>query len=1263
MIKKVIFSFVAATFIMGGFSVYSAATVHAQSAGIDTSGVLGVTQITATKTYATADNTYADGWQWVFDVTVPNSQSLLKMKFADWVNGSNIIPAGGNMQFYSAQSTNAYDEAHAIPITASSTWSDIMNINPNTDLSVQNGGRQIQIVVETKVSVGTPGGSFSTSYGINTTATSSISFDGLIQTYNSNPLSVTVITDPSGLANTVTYTGTDGTVYPSTTTAPNHVGTYTVYSEVTDPGYTGTSTATLKINPASISVVADPKTKVYDGATTTDPVLTYVATPIPFGSDKFTGQITRLPGEDVGSYSITQGTLALSSDYLLDFSPSTLTITKATASVTLGDLVQTYDKTSKSVTITTVPAGLNTDVTYDGSSDLPVNAGNYIVVATINEGNYEGSTTGNLVIDPAPLTVTATTSTKVYNASTGSDGVPSITSGKLFGSDSAVWSQTFDTKDVGTNKTLTATGIITDGNSGKNYDVSFVTDTTGSITPATATVSASGVNKTYDGNTDATVNLHVDSAIGSDVLSATGNATFDTKDASTSKTVTVTGIVVTGPGVTSDDYVYNTSTTTTADITPAPLTVTAKDESKLYGSTFNFNGTEFTTSPSVLLSPEDIITSATLTSEGAVATASTTGSPYPIVVSDLQGVGLGNYNISYVNGSMSVTQKVITATITADNKVYDGTTNATTTNCTLNDVTNGDDVSCIASNATFADRNVGDGKLVTADVTLDGTDAANYTLTSPVTTTANITARPITVTATTTTKVYNALIDSDGVPSITSGSIATDDAAPTWTQSYNDKNVGNNKVLTPAGIVNDGNSGKNYDVIYATTTGEITAKDLIVTAKGVDKTYDASTTATVTLSDDRISGDVFTDAYTSANYLDANVGTGKQVDVHGITISGTDAGNYNLTNDSASTTASINPASLTITANDITKVYGDTVVLGATSTGFMTNGLQGSDKVSGIILTSAGDVLTAKISGSPYVLTPSDATGTPGLSTNYSIDYKGGKLTVTPKLITGSLTASDKTYDGGQVASTSCTLSGVINNDVVSCDTSLEHFVSRNVGAQIAKANLALSGADAANYELVNTIASTTANIHPLAITVTAVTDTRPYDGTTNSSAIPNVSLAVISPDTSNFIETFDSADAGSRVLTPSGSVDDGNHGNNYVITFASTTGTITKAEQTITFSDYPNGFISGNSFNITAQTTSGLTDFDFSVSPANVCTLGSSSNSNPATVDLAGSGDCTVKVNQFGNNNYFAAQTASKIFTIVYNTSSGTTTYSGYPN
>jgi len=81
------------------------------------------------------------------------------------------------------------------------------------------------------------------------------------------------------------------------------------------------------------------------------------------------------------------------------------------------------------------------------------------------------------------------------------------------------------------------------------------------------------------------------------------------------------------------------------------LTVTANNRSKTYGATVTFAGSEFTT---VGLVNGNTVTSVTLTSGGAVATAGVSGSPYSIVPSAAVGTGLTNYNISYVNGSLTV---------------------------------------------------------------------------------------------------------------------------------------------------------------------------------------------------------------------------------------------------------------------------------------------------------------------------------------------------------------------------------------------------------------------------------------------------------------------------------------------------------------------------------------------------------------------------------------------------------------------------------
>src|SRR6185312_11636997 len=77
------------------------------------------------------------------------------------------------------------------------------------------------------------------------------------------------------------------------------------------------------------------------------------------------------------------------------------------------------------------------------------------------------------------------------------------------------------------------------------------------------------------------------------------------------------------------------------------------------------------------------------------------------------------------------------------------------------------------------------------------------------------------------------------------------------------------------------------------------------------------------LADDRVSGDVFSDSYSSALFDTKNVGTGKTVTVGGIAISGTDAGNYTF-NTTTTTTADITARALHVTASADSKVYDGT---------------------------------------------------------------------------------------------------------------------------------------------------------------------------------------------------------------------------------------------------------------------------------------------------------------------------------------------------
>ena len=89
-------------------------------------------------------------------------------------------------------------------------------------------------------------------------------------------------------------------------------------------------------------------------------------------------------------------------NYAVTLSNGTLTVIQGTAVITLGNLSQPFNGTSRIVTATSNPPNLSVNLTYDGDARAPIDIGTYAVVATINDANYVGSANGTLNIF-APL--------------------------------------------------------------------------------------------------------------------------------------------------------------------------------------------------------------------------------------------------------------------------------------------------------------------------------------------------------------------------------------------------------------------------------------------------------------------------------------------------------------------------------------------------------------------------------------------------------------------------------------------------------------------------------------------------------------------------------------------------------------------------------------------------------------------------------------------------------------------------------------------
>ena len=113
---------------------------------------------------------------------------------------------------------------------------------------------------------------------------------------------------------------------------------------------------------------------------------------------------------------------------------NTLVIMPAPASVTLGNLLQSYDGTAKSVSITTVPPFLGCFVFYNGSGNAPTNASTYTVIGTITDPNYQGGATNTLTIITG-LTVDTSQTLRTVDA-------------RWFGLNTAAWDGYLDTPET-----------------------------------------------------------------------------------------------------------------------------------------------------------------------------------------------------------------------------------------------------------------------------------------------------------------------------------------------------------------------------------------------------------------------------------------------------------------------------------------------------------------------------------------------------------------------------------------------------------------------------------------------------------------------------------------------------------------------------------------------------------------------------------------------------------------------------------------------
>jgi stress response protein SCP2 len=348
------------------------------------------------------------------------------------------------------------------------------------------------------------------------------------------------------------------------------VGSYPIVVTLgSNPNYEVTKhDGTLTIGKASASVTANDKSKTYGQANPAfDAVVTgavngdALAYSLATAADQTTG---------VGSYPIVV-TLGSNPNYDVTKHDGTLTIGKATASVTANDKSKTYGQANPAFDAVVTGAVNGDALAYSlaTAADQTTGVGSYPIVVTLGSNpNYEVTKhDGTLTIGKASASVTANDKSKTYGQA--NPAFDAVVTGAV---NNDVLAYTLATAADQTSGVGSYPIVVTLG-SNPNYEVTKH-DGTLTIGKASASVTANDKSKTY-GQANPAFDAVVTGAVNNDVLAYTLATAADQTSGVGSYPIVVT--VGSNPNY---DVTKHDGTLT---IGKASASVTANDKSKTYG--------------------------------------------------------------------------------------------------------------------------------------------------------------------------------------------------------------------------------------------------------------------------------------------------------------------------------------------------------------------------------------------------------------------------------------------------------------------------------------------------------------------------------------------------------------------------------------------------------------------------------------------------------------------------------------------------------
>jgi hypothetical protein len=610
-------------------------------------------------------------------------------------------------------------------------------------------------------------------------------------------------------------------------------------------------------------------------------------------------------------------------------------------------------------------------------------AGNYASAISANftgdEENKASSNTANLTVNTAAVSPSFTVSNKTYDGNTSAEILTRSLTGVLNSDDVTLagGSASFDTKDAETGKTVTASGFTLSGAKADNYHLSStIATTTADITRAELTISGlTAFDKIYDGNTSAVLAgaPQLNGVLGLEDVSLTGTPSgeFSDANAAPSKTVTITGLNLSGAD--KDNY-FLTLPTTTASITKRDINVQANGQSKIYGES----------DPSFTYTNDPLSGSDTFTGNLTRDTGENAGD-HAITQGSL--TAGNNYNILFTGANLTIHKRDITIGAVNDSKTYDGTTSSSATPIIIDGQLQFNDT--LNFTQSFDDPNTGGRTLSVSGTINDGNSGNNYNVTTQ-TASGSISTKTITVTAQ--DKTQYAGNPDPAFTYTSSGFIGADDfiTAPTCGVSVDHSTFGDYPI-TCSGA----DAGANYAIQYfdGTLTASpkltlnVTTDDLTITYGDSDPTFtphfsgftnDDNESVLTTLPTCSATGP-FT--HTGSPYtITCSGGSDEKYDFHytdGLLV--------------------VNAKAINVTANAHSKTYGASDPL----LDYTHDALIGADTFNGSLTRDSGEEI------GDYNITQ----GTLSLSDNYALNFTGGTFTIHKATLT--VTADDQNIQSG----------------------------------------------------------------------------------------------------------------------------------------------------------------------------------------------------------------------------------------------------------